>query len=341
MDRNLGYVRGLDQERGRSYNRDGATARRRDGQALDDVSHGFRSAHAPYVVPALSSRRRDWIASPHDPLHQRLQRRRRAGGRRRARARRQSAPIPSHDGPCLAGPEPRRVARRRGHASSRRRTTSRSEEVLRDFEARDAAIDEAARRRRGRAVVRARPVRSAQSDLAARWRSPRQGRRYDRVRLVVIGEHPEVSPFHGLGQLSPAQLMALAPGRRTAVTRCASPRRVRRGRMCVQPTRAPWPVARRRGETAPGRGCPAHCAVWSKSCRRWPDGLSRTERQGLEAIGDGAATLGEAFVGVRRARGASLPRGLRASTRPCGGCTTAATPLIAASPAARRSASTR
>src|SRR6185436_20006386 len=39
-----------------------------------------------------------------------------------------------------------------------------------------------------------------------------------RLALICIGEHPQVKPFHGLGQLTPEQMAALLPGRRT-VTR--------------------------------------------------------------------------------------------------------------------------
>ena len=36
-----------------------------------------------------------------------------------------------------------------------------------------------------------------------------------RLSLICIGEHPEVTPFHGLGDLNPVQMAALLPARRT------------------------------------------------------------------------------------------------------------------------------
>ena len=147
-----------------------------------------------------------------------------------------------------------------------------------------------------------------------------------RVRLVVIGEHPEVNPFHGLGQLSPAQLLALFPGpsapdlrgtRRGAggIGRCLRPRSAApRPARHVAHARLPWlPGALRRlVEELPSVS----------------GGLSRTEQQGLEAIGRGRPDTGRRVCRrARRAKSACF-WGTGVSTQSCGGYTMAATPLI-------------
>ena len=62
-----------------------------------------------------------------------------------------------------------------------------------------------------------------------------------RVRLVVIGEHPEVDPFHGLGQLSPAQLLALFPGRDTLTSEALAEARAAWADVCA-PDPRPGPA---------------------------------------------------------------------------------------------------
>lgn len=46
-----------------------------------------------------------------------------------------------------------------------------------------------------------------------------QDRKALRAELICIGEHPELARFHGLGQLSPAQIAALLPARRPVGSR--------------------------------------------------------------------------------------------------------------------------
>ncbi len=116
-----------------------------------------------------------------------------------------------------------------------------------------------------------------------------------RVRLVVIGEHPEVMPFHGLGQLSPAQLLALFPGRQPLTTAALDEARAAFADVCEPDPRA---LALRAAR-------PCHDLPWLPGALRRlveelpsaSGGLSRTERQGLEAIAAGAPTLGDAFAG--------------------------------------------
>ena len=133
----------------------------------------------------------------------------------------------------------------------------------------------------------------------------------ERVRLVVIGEHPEIPEFHGLGQLSAAQLAALFPSRTSATADAFAEARRAWAAVC-EPTPlalagiAAPPARRRAGSAAPRpHDATAHNhlpwlpgALW-RLLEELPgaDGLSRTERQGLEAVAGGARTLGEAFAG--------------------------------------------
>ena len=116
---------------------------------------------------------------------------------------------PLHDGPCLPG------LSRAEWRDTRARFLSDThgvalEAVRRDFDARDAAIDEAA----GADEVVLWFEHDLFDQLNLIWLVDalvHAGGSAERVRLVVIGEHPEVRPFHGLGQLSAAQLLALFP----------------------------------------------------------------------------------------------------------------------------------
>ena len=129
-----------------------------------------------------------------------------------------------------------------------------------------------------------------------------------RVRLVVIGEHPEVDPFHGLGQLSPAQLLALFPDRQTLTSEALDEARAAWADVCAPD---PRPLARR--ATSPSRHWPWLPGALRRLVEELPSvsaGLSRTERQGLEAIGRGAADPGRGVCGVRSARRARVSGGL-------------------------------
>ena len=115
-----------------------------------------------------------------------------------------------------------------------------------------------------------------------------------RVRLVVIGEHPEVDPFHGLGQLSPAQLFALFPGRDTLTSEALAEARAAWADVCAPD---PRPLTKR--AMSASRHWPWLPGAVRRLVEELPSvsaGLSRTERQGLEAIDQGARTLGEAFA---------------------------------------------
>ena len=198
---------------------------------------------------------------------------------------------PLHDGPCLPGLDRAAWRETRARFLASTHDVDR-DQVLRDFEARDADIDEA-----------------ADADEVVLWFEhdvfdqlnliwllvalDDAGTPVDRVRLVVIGEHPEVSPFHGLGQLSPAQLMALAPHRRPLTPAAVNQARAAWSDVCAEDPRA---LARR--ADAPDGDLPWLPGALRRLVDELPSvvgGLSRTERQGLDAIASGAGTLGKAF----------------------------------------------
>jgi hypothetical protein len=118
----------------------------------------------------------------------------------------------------------------------------------------------------------------------------------DRVRLIVIGTYPGVEPFHGLGQLTAAQLKGLFPAR-TPLRAEESGAASSLWRLVCEPT--PEPMAMVSLRRQPGwQVLPFVPAAFFRLLEELPghlDGLSRTERQGLAAIATGASTLKEAF----------------------------------------------
>ena len=199
---------------------------------------------------------------------------------------------PLHDGPCL--PNLTRAEWR----EMRARFLAESHDlaidgVVRDLETCDAAIDEA-----------------AETDEVVLWFEhdlfdqlnliwlldalAAAGTSHHRVRLVVIGEHPEVDSFSGLGQLSPAQLLALFPDRQSLTVEGLEEARAAWADVCAPD---PRPLARRANVAS--RQWPWLPGALRRLVEELPSvsgGLSRTERQGLEAIDGDAETLGEAFA---------------------------------------------
>lgn len=115
-----------------------------------------------------------------------------------------------------------------------------------------------------------------------------------RVTVVCIGAFPGVEPFHGLGQLVPAQMATLFPGR-APVT--AAQRELARAAWAA--FRSPDPSEIERvlaGDTA---ALPYLHGALVRHLEQFPavgDGLSRTERQVLEAVEAGAAGPREVFL---------------------------------------------
>ena len=102
------------------------------------------------------------------------------------------------------------------------------------------------------------------------------------LRMIRIDSHPEVIPFHGLGQLTGSQLAALFPGRET-VSVSQLQEGSRRWRLFTSPSHAAVDFLPRMMEEYPG-----------------PDGLSRTERQLLWAARAGAETREEYYLASRK-----------------------------------------
>jgi hypothetical protein len=198
---------------------------------------------------------------------------------------------PLHDGPCLPGLSRAEWRDSRAHFLSSSHSVP-LDEVRDDLELRDAAIDDSARAEE--------VVLWFEHDLFDQlnliWlldALAEAGTPAQRVRLLVIGEHPEVDPFHGLGQLSPAQLLALFPSRETLSSEALAEARAAWADVCAPD---PRPLAQR--AMSASRHWPWLPGALRRLVEELPSvsaGLSRTERQGLEAIGRGAETLGEAF----------------------------------------------
>ena len=161
------------------------------------------------------------------------------------------------------------------------------EEVLADFERRDAAL-----------------VRALEHDEVVLWF---EHDLYDqlqllqlldwfagqelagtRVSLVCVGAFPGVEPFHGLGQLTPEQLASLFPTR-GPVTEA----QLALGRAAWAAFRSPEPFALLTLLDAHTTALPFLRAALVRHLEQFPstrDGLSRTERQVLEAVAAGADT---------------------------------------------------
>ncbi len=122
------------------------------------------------------------------------------------------------------------------------------------------------------------------------WLS-RQDRAGVRLSIIQIGNHPDVTPFYGLGQLTGAQLAALLP-KRTPVT----PGQLEIAREAWTAFCAPDHAALRHFALSPLPSAfemPFLSAALARFLEEYPsadDRLSRTERQLLRAAADGAGT---------------------------------------------------
>jgi hypothetical protein len=119
-----------------------------------------------------------------------------------------------------------------------------------------------------------------------------------RISLIQIGEHPEVPVFHGLGQLNGRQLADLLP-RRQRVT----PEHYAIGREAWTAFRAPDPTALVAVAKRSFQAMPFLSAALQRCLEEYPsvaDGLSRTERQLLEAGTSGARRRTDYYLGSCR-----------------------------------------
>jgi hypothetical protein len=107
-----------------------------------------------------------------------------------------------------------------------------------------------------------------------------------RLSIIQIGEHPELPDFHGLGELSGAQLAELLPAR-TPV----SARQLELGRQAWEAFRAPDPIALENLAHHADAAMPFLQAALQRLLEEYPstrNGLSRTEYQLLAAGAAGA-----------------------------------------------------
>jgi hypothetical protein len=114
-----------------------------------------------------------------------------------------------------------------------------------------------------------------------------------RVSLVCIGSFPGVEPFHGLGQLTPEQLASLHPTREPVTDAQWA-----LARAAWAAFRAPDPTGIGRLPAADTGALPFLAGALARHLEQLPalgDGLSRTERQLLEAVDGGAAHPDEVF----------------------------------------------
>jgi len=118
--------------------------------------------------------------------------------------------------------------------------------------------------------------------------------RRDRVSLVCIGGFPGVERFDGLGQLTPAQLASLFPGRaRVTDAQWAL------GRAAWDVFRSPDPREIESVLDGDTSALPFLAGALVRHLEQFPstdDGLSRTERQVLEAVESGSSGPAEVFL---------------------------------------------
>jgi hypothetical protein len=118
------------------------------------------------------------------------------------------------------------------------------------------------------------------------------------VSIIQIGSHPDVVPFYGLGQLTGAQLAALFPTR-MAVTR----RQLEIGRAAWTAFCAPEPSALAPFAVRNDSDMPFLRDAIARFLEEYPsahDGLSRSERQLLQAAVAGAGTRRELYAATTR-----------------------------------------
>jgi hypothetical protein len=106
--------------------------------------------------------------------------------------------------------------------------------------------------------------------------------------LICVGSYPGVSPFHGLGQLTPSQIAWLFPGRRQVTAA-----QLGLGQAAWSAVRSPDPTAIERVIASDTQSLPFLGSALRRFLEEYPgvrDGLSRTERQAVERLRLGSST---------------------------------------------------
>ena len=233
-----------------------------------------------------------------------------------------------HEGPCEASLSPEAWRRRRA-AFLADGDGARAAAIGRSLAERDAVLDEAAAA--GEEIVL-----WFEHDLFDQlnliWLIDAlalRGVPPDRISLIVIGSHPSVARFHGLGQLSPSDLAGLLPARLPLPGAGMTDARRAWDAVCASSPELMESEAARDHPALPF--LPAALARLLEELPGMEDGLSRVERQGLAAVRDGAGTLGAAFV-AQAAQEPAVFLGDLSFYRAMRNLAAAATPLVALGP---------
>ena len=117
-----------------------------------------------------------------------------------------------------------------------------------------------------------------------------------RIELISIDRFPGVTPFYGLGHLTPAQLLKLWPKRERVSARQIATGKQGWSALCA-PTPEPLMALIKSGT----RELPYMKAALQRHLQELPwtgDGLSLTEREALRALSKGPLSVGQMFAAV-------------------------------------------
>jgi hypothetical protein len=126
----------------------------------------------------------------------------------------------------------------------------------------------------------------------------RENRDGTQISVIQIGSHPDVTPFYGLGQLTGRQLADLLPLRQPV-----TPEQYAIGRQAWTAFCAPDPTALVDVANRSFEAMPFLSAALQRCLEEYPsaaDGLSRTERQLLEAGASGSRRRTDYYLGSSR-----------------------------------------
>jgi hypothetical protein len=197
-----------------------------------------------------------------------------------------------HEGPLAAVPPAELRALRAGFLAER--GWGRRETIARELEWRDGVLDEAVARRRPVVLWFEHDLYDQLQLLQILAAIAATGVEEARVELLVVGEVPGRPDFRGLGELDARELEALWPRRVPLTAEVTATAQQGWAALCGADPRAIASFARRGHPGLPYVG-----AALKRLLQELPavgSGLSRSERQLLEAVAGGADTPGAAFL---------------------------------------------
>ena len=197
-----------------------------------------------------------------------------------------------HEGPLAAVPPPEHRALRAAFLAQQ--GWGRRETIARELEWRDGLLDEAVTRRRPVVLWFEHDLHDQLQLLQILAAIAATEVEDARIELLVVGEVPGRPDFHGLGELDADELEALWPRRVPLTPEVAAAAQEGWTALCGDDPRTIASFAR---DDRPG--LPFLGAALVRLLEELPavgSGLSRSERQLLEAVTAGAETPGEAFV---------------------------------------------